>query len=229
MRLHPHQHCDCGEHEARRPFLPPQKELRPAELLAAATGSQSHPPLSIVQLVAICQPTTRRCVCYSLSGCVMIPGSQQQRQAVVAQLLVEALGAGGGGVHQAGVGGAPLLRDQPGAPRQQRLKLCTTHRKSHRKCSHLSCRRSPRLYSRLFLTSAVLGVALPQGGDGLDDVLVETLEQRDGGGPLSPADRVAVRPRADRFLQGGWDTSHTLENQDQRVDEKENRLFSKTT
>lgn len=130
IRLHPHQHCDCGETEARRPFLLPEKELQPQP--ASRYGSQSHPPLSIVQLVAICKPTTRWCVCYSLSGCVTIPGSQQQRQAVVAQLLVEALGAGGGGVHQAGIGGAPLLRDQPGTPRQQRLKLCTTHRKSYR-------------------------------------------------------------------------------------------------
>lgn len=53
-----------------------------------------------------------------------LPGSQQQRQAVVAELLIEALGAGGGGIDQAGVGGAPLPRDQPGTPRQQRLKLC---------------------------------------------------------------------------------------------------------
>lgn len=126
MRPHPHRHCDRGETEA------PQKESQPQP--ASRYGSQSHPPLSIVQLVAICQPTTRWCVCYSLSGCVTIPGSQQQRQAVVAQLLVEALGAGGGGVHQAGIGGAPLLRDQPGTPRQQRLKLCTTHRKSYRQC-----------------------------------------------------------------------------------------------
>lgn len=55
--------------------------------------------------------------------CERVPGSQQQRQAVVAELLVEALGAGGGGIHQAGVGGAPLARDEPGVPRQQRLKL----------------------------------------------------------------------------------------------------------
>lgn len=59
-----------------------------------------------------------------ISGCERLPSSQQQRQAVVAELLVEALGAGGGGIHQAGVGGAPLPRDEPGVPRQQRLKLC---------------------------------------------------------------------------------------------------------
>lgn len=68
--------------------------------------------------------------CWVLGGvwlavrwCERLPGSQQQRQAVVAELLVEALGAGGGGIHQAGVGGAPLPGEDPGVPRQQRLKL----------------------------------------------------------------------------------------------------------
>lgn len=132
-------------------------------------------------------------------GAWWLPGSQQQRQAVVAELLVKALGAGGGGIHQAGVGGAPLPRDEPGAPRQQRLKLCRCTEEAVIAKATASPVDFPSLF--LCLTSAVLGVALPQGRHGLDDVLVQTFEQRHGGRPLSPADRVAVRPRPHGFLQ----------------------------
>lgn len=46
MRLHPQQHCDCSETEARRPFLPPQKELQPAEPLATTTGITLRRPIT---------------------------------------------------------------------------------------------------------------------------------------------------------------------------------------
>lgn len=56
----------------------------------------------------------------------------------------------------------------------------------------------------VFLTSVVFGVVEPQGGDSLVQALIEAAEQSNGGGPLSPADRVRVRPGPDRFLQLGW-------------------------
>lgn len=53
----------------------------------------------------------------------------------------------------------------------------------------------------LCLTLVIFGVALLQGSDGLVEASVETFDQSDGGGSLSPADRVGVRPRPNRFLQ----------------------------
>lgn len=57
-----------------------------------------------------------------------VPGSQQQSQTVVTELLFETFGGHGGGIHQAGVCGAPVLRDQPDVPRQQGLELCMSQR-----------------------------------------------------------------------------------------------------
>ena len=58
----------------------------------------------------------------------------------------------------------------------------------------------------VLLTSVVLGVVLLQGGDGLLEAPVQTFDQNHGGGPLGPADRVAVGPRPHRLLQLSWDT-----------------------
>lgn len=60
----------------------------------------------------------------SESRSAIVPGSQQQCETLVTELLLVALGGHGEGVDQAGIGGAPLLRHQPDLPRQQGLKLC---------------------------------------------------------------------------------------------------------
>lgn len=63
---------------------------------------------------------------------MFVPGSQQQRQTLVAELLFVALGGHGGGVDQTGICGAPLLRDQPEPPGQHGLKLWTTKQEGRR-------------------------------------------------------------------------------------------------
>lgn len=73
------------------------------------------------------------------------------------------------------------------------------------------------LGSEAVLTSVVFGVTLLQGSGGLNDALIETFDQGDGGGSLSPADRVAVRPRPNRFLQNGWDTKQRNEDKSTTV------------
>lgn len=55
--------------------------------------------------------------------CVALPGSQQQRQALISALLVETVRFPGDGVEEAGVCGGPLVRNGPETPRQQRLEL----------------------------------------------------------------------------------------------------------
>lgn len=57
------------------------------------------------------------------SGGFSVPGSQQQGQTFVTELLVIALSGQGGGVDQAGICGAPLLRNRPERPGQQGLEL----------------------------------------------------------------------------------------------------------
>lgn len=54
---------------------------------------------------------------------------------------------------------------------------------------------------KVFLTSVVFGVALLQGGGGLDYASIKMFDQSYGRGSLIPADRVAVRPGLNGFLQ----------------------------
>ena len=61
----------------------------------------------------------------------VLEGSQQQGQTFVMMLVVALGGHGGQNTQKAEIKicGAPLLRNQPETPRQQRLKLLRTHRR----------------------------------------------------------------------------------------------------